>query len=198
MSVSLFPSPSLLSFFPSLFLSPPSHSYSLALSLLGPLLDSLPPGGGFDSPCRTTHPSLFLPREFSLFLPASFSFYLSPFSFSLSPAPLPTFSRGFLSFFLCLTLGPPDERAFSPRCPRGTPLGYFQAICFVNARNLDRPPPRCTLSRRRLPRSLRPPERDPRRTLSRTPSLNIQALAAVCFPDKKKLPSRSLISVLVI
>lgn len=86
--------------------------------------------------------------------------------------------------------------AFSPWCPRGTPLGYFQAICFVNARNLDHPRALhpLSLSPRRLPRNLRPPRTQP-------PSAYLRSNAGLeysnsrgmpVFPDKKVLPLRFL------
>lgn len=87
----------------------------------GTLLDSLPPVGGFTSPSLPP-PGPSDSRRTTCLHP------------SLDFSPLP---RLFLSAYDPLVR---LSKAFSPRSPRGTPLGYFQAICFVNARNLDQSP----------------------------------------------------------
>lgn len=93
-----------------------SLSFSFTLSRLGPLLDSLPSGDGFDSPCRTTHRFLsFYPfaGPFALLRSSPFSLF---HSYSFIP---PLFLLRFLA--LSFTLGPPlcARRALSPRGAHG-------------------------------------------------------------------------------
>lgn len=94
---------------------------SISFSFLSPLT-----GRGGEASSRFSATGGWFQPPFSPFLTLSYNVSPSLSRFS------PSFSLGHPLVRL--------SKAFSPRSPRGTPLGYFQAICFVNARNLDQSP----------------------------------------------------------
>lgn len=182
-----------------------SLSLFFTLSRLGLLLEPLPSRRWLRfPPYRTTHHALFL--SLSLF-PSFFRGVLFlRFSFFLFVSLVKKFYSSLFSssaFSLSASLSDHPSRtptnAFSLRCLRGTPLGYFQAICFVNARNLGQviPPARLHPPSHRLPRNLRPPRgRDPPRMLALEYS-NSHAVSSLFFSPIKK-GSRYLIFILLI